>query len=291
MSSGGFVWDSSVVLDERSYAACAVASWQGRLCLAWTGTDLRLNTMWSTDGRQYAGKQTWQHRSYRSESSTNMSTGSSDTTFVPLGPALAAAARGVRLAWTSYNRRLNVMALEHGDAGHVVVKERTLLAPAACGVGQEAALVWIGMDRHINLSYSRAAGFGPGVRLAETTSAPPSVCAWADDLVLSWTGTDRRLNLLVSASGSFGRPVTLRETSSLGPAVCGLFDEVVLAWTGSDRRINLIPLHRHGPSAAPMRLDATTSCAPAICAHLGRLILAWTGSDGRPNVASLRRAA
>ena len=48
---------SAVRLDEKSPAGCALASWNGQLCLAWTGTDLRLNVASSPDGRGLAGKQ------------------------------------------------------------------------------------------------------------------------------------------------------------------------------------------------------------------------------------------
>jgi hypothetical protein len=45
---------AAVRLDERSSAACALSSWRGRLCVAWTGTDRRVTLL--TLGPDWSGE-------------------------------------------------------------------------------------------------------------------------------------------------------------------------------------------------------------------------------------------
>jgi hypothetical protein len=284
----GFETRGAAVLEEKSVASCALASLQGRVFLAWTGSDLRVNAMWSADGYRFGGKQTHRHRTYVMRSTGSVGTSSSSTTSVPLGPAIAAGAGGVYLGWTDSNHRLKVLSLD-GNPDPVVVRQRSGVAPALGMLGQLVVLAWTGTDRRVNLAYGRAGAFGAAVPLPATSSLGPAVCGWGNDLAVAWTGTDRRLNVLASHAGAFGHPLTLGETSSGRPAVCALEDDLVVAWTGSDRRINLLSLRRgYGPSGAT-RLDATSSHSPAICAHLGGLVLAWTGTDRRLNVTRVLR--
>ena len=89
-----------VVVAEKSYAGCALASSGGWLHLAWTGADTRINLVSSVDGRAFGGKQTLPARSskvVREDSRSSFddpwsSTMSSTSKTVPLSPALAASA-------------------------------------------------------------------------------------------------------------------------------------------------------------------------------------------------------
>jgi hypothetical protein len=280
-----------VVLAERTGASCAVASWQGRLDLAWTGSDMRLNTISSPDGWHFEGKRTLSHRSYKTVSrSSETSLRDTTTEYVPLPPALAATASGLVLAWTGTNRRLNVSGPHMGDAGHLELGETSSNPPALGSAGHDLMLAWTGTDNHLNVLHMNAGAWSRPWRLDETSSCPPAVCMARQDqneMVLAWTGTDRHLNLLQTRDGVWGQPWRLDEKSTLAPTVCAIGEALVLGWTGTDRHVNLLTLRR-GAAAAPVRLDATSSCSPALCPHLDALVLAWTGADGRPNLRHLR---
>src|SRR5262245_9894298 len=98
----------NVVLDEKSYAGCALASWGGRVHLAWTGSDYHVNLLSSADGRAFDGKQTLPSRTYkfvredssRSQFDDRSHMSSSTNRAVALSPALAASADALHVAWT-----------------------------------------------------------------------------------------------------------------------------------------------------------------------------------------------
>jgi len=275
---------SSVVLGEKSDAACAVASFSGRVCIAWTGTDTRLNLMSSADGQVFGNKTTLPFRSYRLEHDTD-SDGSSTTRTVPLAPALACNEDGDQLVWTGSDRGLNHYST--GTAGTGYLGEQSSEPAAVAARGQELLLAWTGTDRRVNLRHGEGVHWEPKWTLDEHSSLAPAVCASATELALAWTGTDRHLNVMVTRGGQWGAPVRLEETSSDPPALCPRGDRFALAWTGTDRRINVLAFGPDGASPAE-QLDATSSHAPSLC-PLGdeTTLAAWTGSDRRLNLAIL----
>lgn len=290
----------NVVLGEKSSTSCAIASWRGDLHVAWTGSDMRLNTMSSPDCRHFVAKRTLRHRSSTTETtrrnrvvSAGVSAGVYDsettTTTVPLAPALAATTTGVHLAWTGTDRRLNVWGPGLGAAGHVVLPERSPHPPALAAWGPDVVLAWTGTDRHLNVIHTRDGSWVRPRRLDETSPCAPAIAAAGRELVVAWTGTDRHVNVLRTRDGAWDRPRRLRETSSNAPALCAAGSGFVLAWTGTDRHLDLLDLRPAGGSA--VRLRATSSHSPALCTHLGALIVAWTGTDRRLNVARRRLPA
>lgn len=310
---GGFVLDGLVAVPEKSAASCALTSQGEWLCLAWTGTDSRLNMIWSQDGRHFNRKRTLDHRSYRTES-TSTGTGrnrSTSTRTIRLAPALAWASVGVCLAWTGSDRRLNVWNAHGGSNAHIVLPEKSSYAPRVAAVGPQIALAWIGTDRRLNIAYGGYAGAGPGgfgpptQVVGATSSSSPAVCDFPTDLAtptgiaVAWKGTDRRLNVSVARGGPFGPPTVLADTSANGPALCTFGQDLVLAWQGTDRRLNVMswPLtdiahlgHQGygGPGTARRAaLTATSSHQPALTEYRGQLLIAWTGTDMRPNLARL----
>src|SRR5262245_4711452 len=96
---------SSVVLDEKSNAACAVASSPGRVRRAGTGPATRLTVLSSTDGRTFGDKHTLPFRSYVIEHDTD-SDGSSTSKTVALAPAVATNDDGDHLVWTGSDHGL-----------------------------------------------------------------------------------------------------------------------------------------------------------------------------------------
>lgn len=78
--------------DMRSESGPALASYNGRVWVAWTGADRRLNVMSSTDGVLFDNKLTLNERS-----STQ--------------PSIAVHERSLMLAWTGGGGKLNVARL------------------------------------------------------------------------------------------------------------------------------------------------------------------------------------
>jgi hypothetical protein len=281
---GGFVEESIVVLPEKTGTSVALAWGEGRLHLAWTGNDSRLNLMSSRDGYHFEHKQTFPHRSSRIESGR----GKDDMmTTVPLAPSLAAAHDGLHLAWTGTDGRPNVWGPHLGAAGHTVLPERSSQPPALGVWRRDLALAWTGTDGHLNLEYSSDGSFATPFRMEETSHFGPAVCGVGPDVAVAWTGTDRRLNVLSSKGGRFGAPVRLDQKSVDAPSLCAPGNDVVLAWTGA-RRVNLLVL-RKGEVGAHVVSDARSDHRPSICAAFDGVAVAWTGTDGRVNVARLRR--
>jgi len=188
---------TTVTLREKSSAAPALTSWQGRLYVAWTGTDTRLNVMSTPDGRSFSDKIRLDEKSYRTESSSSMGPGGSSTTdYICLSPALAGSASGVNLAWTGSDGHLNVqLARSAGSPAHLRLLETSRVAPSLAALGGGIALAWTGSDRHVNLLVSRGGSFSGAVRLDETSTHSPAVCTHLGRLFLAGTGSDGRLNL------------------------------------------------------------------------------------------------
>jgi hypothetical protein len=221
---------SGVTVHERAGAACALGAANGSLCLAWTGTDTRLNLLWSADGRTFTAKETLHHRSSHTQSNGQ------STSVTPLPPALATIPTGLAMAWTGTDRRLNVMGLPGSHLQHVLLDERSNLGPALAASDTEVALVWVGSDRRLNLVRGGMNGsFGPPFTFEQKTSFSPAACYAGPNLVLAWTGTDRRPNLALVQPGVPVQPLILPEPSSRETRLLSLGNEIVLGWRNGDR--------------------------------------------------------
>jgi hypothetical protein len=283
--------ESSVTLEEKSSTGFALAAGGGQVMLAWTGSDYRLNTMWSTDGRTFGDKQTLRHRSSKTTySGTSGPNGSSTTKTEPLAPALAVLPGGRRfLAWTGTNGSVNVMAADaDAGAGHAVLSQRSAHPPALAAWGNELAFAWTGTDRHINVSWTEGGTVVERAQTLDQTSGHgPALAPIGGEMALAWTGSDRRINVLVSQGGGFGTPWVLDQRSSDAPALGTVGDRLILAWTGTDHQVNLTALSP-GHAGAPLHLPATTRSSPTLCTvGSSHVLLGWTGSDRRLNLATL----
>ena len=289
---------SSVTLDEKSYAACAVTSWRDQLYVAWTGTDLFLNVTSSPGWGVFAGKKRLAQRSYKQVTNSS-SDSSSSTQTIALPPSMAGFGERLYLAWPGTDRALNVLGVEPGaGSSPAKLKERSTESPSLTTSGQgRLTLAWIGTDRHVNLvkitedwlaAPSRPEQAKNRLEQAKSSCAP-AVCSHHGRLILAWTGTDRRVNILTDAQDPSRPPIRLEQAkSSCAPAVCSHHGRLILAWTGTDRRVNILT-DAQDPSRPPIRLEqAKSSCAPAVCSHHGNLILAWTGTDRRPNLGRVQ---
>lgn len=279
----GIVQADQVRLEERSRATCSVASWQGQLYLAWTGSDGRLNLMVATDGFRFGDKRTLSERSVRTEGS-----GENSST-IPMGPALAASDDfGLHMTWTGTDRWLNVMRLDRPDMPKVIVDQRSSDAPALAIRGTDLVLAWTGSDRQLNLVASQNGFATPPLLLGERSSHSPAVAAWGSSLLVVWAGSDRQLNLIHDLGGTFCPPRFSGDTTNRNPALCVQGDERVMVWRDPNRWLFARSVSRESWGTVTP-IEATSSVGPAICVHRGQLVLAWTATDHHINLAYLRR--
>jgi hypothetical protein len=295
----------SVTLDDISYSAPALASWQGRMYLAWTGGDGRICVQTSADGHHFSEPVSLVYESYGlrpADTHTRKSRLGSRAPFplpanlalrtgptFPRPPALAATEYGVDMAWRDPDRRIRILrATPDGEPREIILPETSAVAPSIAGLGRLLALAWTGWDGHINVVNSHDESLHPPVRLDHTSANSPALCTLEGELVVAWTGTDRHINIDPPGTGPFGHPQRLEETSDEAPAIGAIGRRIALAWTGADDHVNIAVMHDGGSRSEGVRLDWTTFYSPAVTAHGGHFVLAWTGSDGRISLASLR---
>ena len=301
MKRGGdhvdFLLEDTHTLSETSQVSPAVASWDRRLQIAWTGRDRHLNVMSSSDGGRSGEKQRLSYTSYQRFSNAAGSIGTT-TIAVKMPPSLTATPNGLHIAWTGSDTHLRVSrlptALDEVPLDHTLA-ETSSEPLSVAALGAELVLAWTSHRRYadilvsaVNLLVTKAGRFVGPVQLPATSRYRPAVCTIGSEIVLAWTATDRRINVVFSPSSSRQMHLCLDEKTSHAPALASLGDDVVLAWTGTDHHVNLV-LIRDGTVRTPMRLNQRSSQAPAVGAHFGDLFLAWTGSDGHLNIAPLSR--
>jgi hypothetical protein len=223
----------------------AATVFNGRLYLAWTGTDGHLNVICSADGVHFTNKVTLPDTSHS-------------------GPTLAAFNGRLYLGWTGTNGQVNIESSADGmsfsnkityslysyisSGGHQVD-----LSPALAAFGGRLYLACTLPDtRLVVLSAANGTAFS-GPILGETSDAAPAltveqaaVKGQPARLVLGWTGVgNNELNTMTSTDGqTFGGKVASGQTGFGGLALAspsaGTLD---IAWTGVQtglRHLNLM---------------------------------------------------
>lgn len=278
----GFVPVGHVVLEETSGAACAVASWDGWLHLAWTGSDTRLNVMVSADGMSFANKATLRHRSCRTESSGD------STRTVSLAPALTPSELGLIIGWTGTDHQLNILQVGAPENRNSVIPQRSAMGPALTARGSELVVGWTGTDRRLNLISAYQRGLSAPLTLGHKSGDSPALATVGSELLMAWAGGGRRLNVLPVGTAPHSPPWFPGSYTNRKPAMCAIGDELVLAWRDPDRHLCLQTVSAAGVWGPPVGLPMTSFHGPSICCHRNTLVLAWTGSDRRINVMLLR---
>jgi hypothetical protein len=284
-----------VLLDALSEAGPALAAGLGgRMFVAWTGMDTRLNLASSRNGRTMTEKIVLDDRS-------------------PRGPALAADDGLLYLGWVGVDGRLNVgrtaaLAAGFTRMGEVVggnpawgLAATTEAAPALAVGGGRVVLAFRGADQRIGLMWAAtgATAFAERdrVTLAEQTLGAPALAFVEGRLLLSWTGTDRRLNVAeVASDGALGARRTLQESSAAGPALVGRRSsggaaaDLHLFWAGTDdrTRLNVVTADDGVAFASRLTLDDQTSERPAATLYDGRLFVAFRGNDAAHHLTLAR---
>jgi hypothetical protein len=295
-------WHKAIT-GEASEENPALASHDGRLFLAWKGTDDKINLMISDDaGATFHSKRTL------GETSSH-------------APALTSHNGRLFLAWKgSGNDKLNVaqVILFASTAGafgieglkaKVTLGEMSKAGPALISHSGRLFLAWKGSGNDklnvakVILFASTAGTFGiegleAKVTLGEMSQAGPALASHDGRLFLAWKGIDDKINLMFSddAGATFRSKKTLGETSSHAPALTSQNGRLFLTWKGlGNTDLNLLVSDDnaatfHGKprvSAVPKapshgggyRATEASSAALALASNGEALIWAWKGSS------------
>ena len=149
-SSDGKNFRDRVTLDETAIDSPGLAEFEGRLYLAWAqslGGDLNVST--SLDGVNFGSKVTQPERSYWFL--LNPVKGEIFRT----GPALSPFSEKLYLAWTSTDKRLNLIPSVDGtdfaNTQKIILEEGSERAPASAEFNERLYLAWRGNDSHLNV--------------------------------------------------------------------------------------------------------------------------------------------
>lgn len=233
-------------LGEYSRHAPALAVFNNRLYIAWTGTDkyVLLNVKSSQDGETFLPK--------------DKATLREDSAY---GPALAVFNNRLYLAWTGVDAQHSLNIISSADGLHFLPKDKHILGQSSIAGPalmttppewphkldqQQLLITWTGPDKGMHIAGSRD-GFNfdfSDTRIpSETSNDRPVPYATKNGngtayMALWFTGTDARLNRLTSVTpfpgfpgSTFGGKETHDDTSIAGPA---LLEGSWLGWTGTD---------------------------------------------------------
>lgn len=215
--------------------------------------------------------------------------------------------RGLVLAWTGTDHRLNTLESYDNFATHIpktTFNETSFFRPAIAPVtdGGEA-LAWVGTNssRSLNVLCRGCGSTGGWKKLTfwnETSFAAPALIKSGSKLWLAWAGTDANhsLNLLPIDWTTFkpGTKTILRQFSSIAsPSLSPYKDTgLLLTWAATS------PLHRirfaistdtvHWTQPASSPLAEWTAVAPSLLslgvANMPPYYLGWTGTDSHHSV-------
>ena len=294
-----FALADTVTLDEWSQAAPALASWQGRLHLAWAGSNGAVNRMSAGDDLVFGDKETLpvssrvQFREHPEKS-------------VP--PALASTPAALHLAWRDSDNRLGMLAWSSsGESTRVPVDHMVISSPIALTAsGDEPALVWRDLSG-LQLARLRDGRMGtpalfPDRRRMMTPMWLQAQLGYAEELpvrsrnfvavtptvegtMLAWTTWRGSIVLVPEAGGRFGAPRVLPVRAKSAPGLCSYRGDLVVAWLGRRGRLRVM---RPDRDRSPAKLAARSSVAPALCVHGDALVVAW--ARRHPVRSSLRLA-
>ena len=272
-------------LPETSDFAPAMAYFNGKIYIAWTGTNGDLNVESSSNGRTFGNKVTLPETSNA-------------------GPALASFDGRLDIAWTGTDGRLNDESSSDGKSfgRKVTLPETSNAGPALASFGGRLDIAWTGTDSSIieggdlNVeSSSNGKTFDSKVTLPERSFVGPALASFGGRLDIAWTGDDSHLNVESSSNGkTFDSKVTLPETSYVDPALASFGGYLDIAWTGTNYDI----IHPIGGSlnvesssngktfGNNHTLSETSFAGPALASLDGHLYIAWTGDDNRLNVTT-----
>jgi len=254
------------VLSEFSTVSPAVAAFNRKLFVAWTGTDqfrqLNIISADQPDPLNFSNK-----RILGQDSLT--------------GPALAVFQGNLYYAWTGTDqfRQLNIWSSSDGInfSNKRILGQDSLTGPALAAFQGNLYYAWTGTDtqRQLNImSSTDGLNFGNKFILGESSNFRPALTSAFTapgesnrELFMAWTGTDGRLNIWSSSDGiNFGNKQTFNEYSIGEPALGLQYDGIYLAWTGTDdhHSLNYMSSDFGANFGNKMTLQASSTAAPAL---------------------------
>ncbi len=273
-------------LSDISDTAPAIAQFNGKTFLAFTGTNGFLNVESSSDGVHFGNKVTLPDNS----SSTQIS------------PALAAFDGRLYIAWTGGFNELNIESSSDGVhfGNKVTLSETSKAAPTLAAFNGRLYLGWTGLDSRLNLiSTPDGIDFGRQVILNQRsyvivgntlTQPAPALAAYRGQLWIAYVGSDsgHHINLMCSSDGvNFSAPVQTTQASLTAPALTVVQSAtpkqpacLVLGWTGIQNNwINYMTTTTNatGFSGAVTTSDVGVNGVAIDSRGPGKLDFGWSG--------------
>jgi hypothetical protein len=231
-SNGGATWDDVGKVRAHTNSGAALATFDGRLYLAWTGYESPhlINIESSSNGVDFGNKVTLAEGAYGF-------------------PALAASGGRLYVAWTGLDKdhHLNLASSSDGVnwSQRVTLPETSDAGPGLSDTnsgGLEIAWAGRGKNAYINVaSSSDGVNFSHAVTLPETTqretsfgyAVGPALADLGARLYIAWAGTDDRLNTEWSSDGvTFGAKHIYSEIAGegAGPELASLNGKMYMTW-------------------------------------------------------------
>jgi hypothetical protein len=262
------------ILVDTSVRTPGAADFQGRIYIAWSGTDSnhRLNVMSSVDRVRWIDKITFDETS-------------------PAGASLCVFNNRLFLAWAGTdNQKLNVMSSADSRIwiNKTILGETSGARPVLAVHRNQLVMGWVGTDssHHLNIVLSADGINWHGKQvLQETSIDAPALEGFNNELVIAWTGTDSDHRLNVSSSPDLGAhwqsKVTLQDTSIAGPGLLVDGNLLRLSWSGTDssHKINTFESADAVHFVNKKTLGDTSNFTPILTKAYGRLAVLWTGRD------------
>jgi hypothetical protein len=203
------------------------------------------------------------------------------------GPALAATADRVTVAWTSgTDTRVYVRSTTDGRNFSQPKRVPAFSGdePALATDGSSVYVAWRDPSGRLAVAASEdGTHFGDAVWLGLSSLTAPALAYGDGRVVLAWVGDNNRLHVLPSASiepirFDPAQEVILEETSRVAPTLLFADQTWQLSWVGTDGQVNLLP------SADLVNFLATRTLSPhsehrSALAVQAVWLLAWTRSD------------
>ncbi len=282
-------FSNKVILGDTSPVSPALASFNGRLYLAWKGNgNNNLNVMYSTDdGKTFGNKYTSPEKS-------------------PESPVLCVHNGSLYIAWKgNSNNKLNVAQIAMsgdkitGFSNKVILGDMSPVSPALASFNGRLYLAWKGNgNNNLNVMYSTDDGktFGNKYTSPEKSPESPVLCVHKGSLYIAWKGnSNNNLNVAqIAMSGDkitgFSNKVILGDTSPVSPALASFNGRLYLAWKGNgNNNLNVMYSTDDGRTFGNKYTSPEKSPeSPVLCVHNGSLYIAWKGnSNNNLNVAQV----
>lgn len=279
---------SAVPTDKTSNWQPAIAAFNDRLYLAYTGLDGRLNVASSTDGITFG-----------------------TSTIIPnntsaVGPGLAAFNGNLYIAWaaTDGRRSINIMQSANGVSWvnkRLFGSEASRGNPALAGSSSQLLIAWNGTDGAATLNAGcivcTNAPFGAKRTYTNATSNyGVGLAAINENFFLAWL--DRFASNGIRVVGSpaqdplgFVSQTDSGDTNIRGPGITGSGGFAYVGAVGPNNRLSLVQFQVVGTTATLIGglggvSGQTSNTNPALTYFNGHLYYVWLGTDQRINITS-----